>query len=259
MRATIAAMIFGNWRAALNLWLGNRVRWQRGGYREAPALHLGGLGASQRERIGILNSKYHAAFEQRFDTRNSLENYLYLEILDGLRNKAASHWPRGGQLLDVGSKNFYYAPVLHTVFAPDRLTGVELEGYRLYANLYSRYDYAMAYIEDLPNTHFVVADIRKYRQTADIITCFYPFVFEDTHVNWRLPVKAFDPTSYFDALQRNLAAGGKLVMVNQGIDETEHAQSMCRTRGLVKLAEHVDSNPLIPREPPPIASLWQNS
>lgn len=243
-------------RARLNLWLGNRLRWQRGGYRESPALQLDGVDPRQRGIIQSLQQKYGVAFEERFNRKNALENYLYLDLLDRFREKAASHWPVGGDVLDVGCKNFYYAPVLHAVFKPSQLNGIELEGYRLYPNLYSRYDYASYYISELPDTRFIVADLRRHESRADLITCFYPFVFEDTHTSWRLPASQFDPAGFFDALLRNLKPAGRLLIVNQGIDEAEATRGLCQHRAMTQLSEMVVSDPLLPRAAPPIATLW---
>ncbi len=244
-------------RARINLWLGNRIRWQRGGYRERPAGALTQLTSGQRTRIDALNKKYAAYFENSFGARNSLENYFYLDMLDHLRSTAGDSWPRHRDVIDIGSKNFYYAKVLHLALHPERLEGIELEGYRLYPDFYSRYDYAMTYTDGLPATYFTVADFRDLHQPAAVISCLYPFVFENTHINWQLPASAFDPEAYFDAIARNLKQDGNLIMINQGTDEAEHAHSLCRQRGLQKLCEYIEHTPLLPRELPSISSLWK--
>ena len=106
----------------------------------------------------------------------ALANYLYLDLLD--RAHHAFQWtPDGGAtLVDVGSQHLYDAPVLHAFFQPQKLTGVEVEGYRICQDGYSRFDYAMAYIRDLPNTQYQIMDFCEFDDAVDGITCFYPFV-----------------------------------------------------------------------------------
>ena len=237
-------------------WLSNTLKWRRGNYRERPVGELRDLTADQQQRIRTLKAHYQVAFEQRFDRVNALENYTYLDLLDQFRQGSAAHWPSGLETLDVGSKNFYYAAVLHAAFRPARLTGLELEGYRLYPNFYSRHDYAQAYIRDLPNTDFQVGDVRSHDTRADLITCFYPFVFADVHVAWYLPLHLFDPAGYFRNLARLLRDDGCLIMVNQGQEEFEAAAAFCVQNGLRRI-EHLEiARPLTARRLPPQVSMW---
>ncbi|MFB3070871.1 MAG: hypothetical protein ACE1ZK_02275 [Nitrospirales bacterium] len=106
----------------------------------------------------------------------ALANYLYLDLLD--RAHHAFQWtPDGGAtMVDVGSQHLYDAPVLHAFFQPQKLTGVEVEGYRICQDGYSRFDYAMAYIRDLQNTQYQIMDFCEFDDAVDGITCFNPFV-----------------------------------------------------------------------------------
>lgn len=238
------------------LWLSNRLRWRRGNYRERPAGVIEGLEPSQRQRIETLKEKYGVAFERQFDRSNTLENYTYLDLLDQFRQPGDQPWPDGRDVLDLGSKNFYYAPVLHAAFRPRRLTGLEVEGFRLYPNLYSRYDYAESYIRGLPDTEFVVGDARSYSQQAELITCFYPFVFPDVHVAWYLPLHLFDPKAYFGNVARLLRMNAYLIMVNQGREEFAQAAALCEGSGLRRLRHMEITRPLTTRRLPPQVSMW---
>ena len=242
------------------LWLSNRLRWRRGHYREKPASELVDLNAAQRRRIDELTARYAVHFEQRFDRNNALENYTYLDLLDQLRASfGEADWPLARAVLDVGSKNFYYAAVLQAALCPKTLTGLELEGYRIYPNLHSRHDYAMAYIRDLPDTRFVVGDVREYREPAELITCFYPFVFADTHVAWYLPLRVFDPPGQFAAMARLLKPGGQLLLCNQGEEEAEAAAQFAKQAGLRCQHRLQVSQPLTCRRLPPVLTIWQHA
>lgn len=241
------------------LWLSSAIRWRRGNYRERPAGSLDGFKPQQRARIETLKAEYGIAFEQQFDRANTAENYTYLDLLDQFRRHCGQIWPAGRDTLDLGSKNFYYAPVLHAAFRPTALTGLEVEGYRLYPNFYSRYDYAQAYIRDLLNTRFVVGDVRAYQEPAGLVTCFYPFVFADVHVAWYLPLHLFDPEAYFAKLARLLRDESYLIMVNQGQAEYAAASALCEHSGL-RLCAHLEiARPLTTRRLPPQVSMWQRS
>lgn len=242
------------------LWLSNTLKWRRGNYRERPVDRLTGLSEAQQQRIAELQARYPVRFERRFSRVNALENYTYLDWLDQFRAQLGEGlWPRGRITLDVGSKNFYYAAVLQAALRPASLTGLELEGYRLYPNFYSRHDYAMAYIRDLPNTRFVVGDVRSYQQPAELITCFYPFLFADTHVAWYLPLRLFDPPGQFRALRRLLAPGGQLLMCNQGQEEAAAAAAYARQAGLHCRHQMAVDSTLTPRRLPPVLTIWQHA
>jgi len=77
---------------------------------------------------------------------------------------------------DVGSSNLWYARTLHAFFSPASLTGVEMEGYRIYSNGYSYWDYAQSYVADFPRTSFKVCDYRQYADPAETIIACFPLV-----------------------------------------------------------------------------------
>lgn len=233
------------------------LRWQRPGYVEAPATELAGLPDPVAARIADLRRDYDVGFEQRYHRANSLENYVYLDLLDRLRAEAGSGWPQGGDWLDIGSKHFCYAPVLQAALAPSRLTGVEIEGYRLYRDGHSRHDYARHYIDGLPGTDYRVMDAMDWRQPVDGISCLYPFLLPGTVLAWGLPVSVLRPRALFVHLGRCLRPGGHLLMINQGEDEGCRAAALAAAAGLERRAALRIDQPLLPRPAPPVLSLWQ--
>ena len=72
------------------------------------------------------------AFESYYGQHTTLANYAYLDLLDQAWTAIGRPLPQGGSVTDVGCANFWYARTLHTFFRPAKLTGVEVEGFRVY-------------------------------------------------------------------------------------------------------------------------------
>ena len=240
------------------LWFGlsERIRWSRKPYHEVPVGRLTDLETGQSACIESLQARYGACFESRYGRHTSLANYAYLDLLDQAWAAADRPVPTGGLVTDVGCANFWYAQTLHRFFRPAKLTGVDVEGYRLYPTGYSRYDAAAGYVADLPQTSFVTVDYCEMDEQVDVITAWFPFVTPTPVLAWRLPLTVFSPERLFASIARNLAAGGTLFMVNQGTDEADVAAGYCRQAGLRSQGCWVHPRPLRPRPHPPVASWW---
>jgi hypothetical protein len=236
--------------------LGEQLAWSRGIYRERPAQELHDLSGVQYERITSLQRRFRIRFEQHATQITALRQYDYLDLLD--QGWSALRLPRlaGGTVQDIGSSNFWYAPVLHTFFQPTTLIGVEVEGHRMYINGYSRHDYAKGYIQDLPNTEFHIRDYRHYSSPANIITAWYPFVTPAPVLAWRLPLSLLAPHLLFSQVVANLQRQGLFLMVNQGRDEAAIAASWCRKVGLAHYGSCDLRSRLRPRLPLPVLSCW---
>jgi len=240
------------------LWfrLSERVRWSRRPCHETPVDRLAGLTPWQTTRIEALQAQYEVCFESSYGHRTALANYAYLDVLNQAWNFLARPIPQGGRVTDVGCANFWYAQTLHTFFRPSTLTGVDVEGFRLYPTGYSRYDAAAGYITDLPQASFVIADYSEIEEQADVITAWFPFVTPAPVLAWRLPLRLFSPERFFLRIAGNLTPGGTFFMVNQGTDEAAVAAAYCHRAGLRSLGQWVHPRPLRMRPHPPVASWW---
>lgn len=221
-----------------------------------PVGRLTDLETWQSACIESLQARYGVCFESRYGRHTSLANYAYLDLLDQAWAAAGRPVPTGGLVTDVGCANFWYARTLHRFFRPAKLTGVDVEGYRLYPTGYSRYDAAAGYVADLPQTSFVTVDYCEMDEQVDVITAWFPFVTPTPVLAWRLPLTVFSPERLFARIARNLAAGGTFFMVNQGTDEADVAAEYCRQAGLRSQGCWVHPWPLRPRPHPPVASWW---
>ena len=240
------------------LWfrLSEQMRWSRSTYHEVPVGHLTNLAPWQTARIESLRARYGLCFESHYGHHTYLANYAYLDLLDQAWAAADRPVPTGGLVTDVGCANFWYARTLHRFLQPAKLTGVDVEGFRLYPTGYSRYDAAAGYIEDLPQTSFVVADYCGMDEQVDVITAWFPFVTPAPVLAWRLPLTVFSPERLFARIARNLATQGTLFLVNHGTDEATVAAAYCRQAGLRSQGQWVHPRPLRPRPHPPVASWW---
>ncbi len=236
--------------------LSERVRWSRRPYHEVPIGRLTELAPWQETCIDALQARYGISFESYYGAHTSLANYAYLDLLDRAWTSTDRPPPLGGIVTDVGCANFWYARTLHAFFRPARLTGADVEGFRLYPSGYSRYDAASGYIADLPRTSFVVANYCEVDDQADVITAWFPFVTPAPVLAWRLPLTIFSPERMFARIERNLAPKGTFFMVNQGTDEAAIAAAYCRRAGLRPQGQWIHPHPLRARPHPPVASWW---
>jgi SAM-dependent methyltransferase len=218
------------------------------------------LTQEQGERVAALRSRYRVQFEQRFGQHSSRINYEYLDILDRAWQESGREPPRGGVVCDVGCASFWYAAALHAFFRPERLIGVEIEGYRLFRDGRARIDYALGHVADVPNADFVVADYTIFEQPADTITAWFPFLTSTAILAWRLPLSLLKPELLFARIRHNLRPNGLFVMVNHGSSEAELAAQRCSAAGL-RLAGLWQAPGALSayRLAPPVLSWWQHA
>lgn len=240
-------------------WLGEELAWSRGLYRECPVEQLTHFSGSQQARIAVLRRQFAVRFEQHCAMLTTLKNYDYLDILDQAWTAWGQPRPVGGVVQDVGSSNFWYARALHAFFTPSALTGVEVEGHRIYYNGYSRWDYARGYVQNLPQTNFEIADYAQYEQPADTIVAWYPFVTPSPVLAWRMPLAFLAPQALFARVAMNLNPSGVFVMINQGPEEADIAADLCRQAGLQFESSCKVRMTLRRRRVPPVVSWWRRS
>jgi SAM-dependent methyltransferase len=243
-------------------WYGisERVRWSRGAFEETPARELPALGSENAERIAALRHRYQIQFELQLNAATCLRNYEYLDLLDRGWRESGMDRPEGGVLCDIGCASFWYAATLQAFFRPERLIGVEVEGYRLFRGGHTRSDYAAGYLARMPDAEFVVADYCRREQPADLITAWFPFLTPNALLAWRLPLSLLAPEKLFCQIKHNLRPQGMFFMVNHGLEEAALAGACCSAAGLRASARWTGSGTLAgPRLQAPILSWWRHS
>ena len=204
-----------------------------------------------------MQSRYQVQFELSLNAATSLNNYEYLDILDRAWSDAGLARAAGQVVCDIGCASFWYAAALQAFFQPAELTGVEVDGHRLFKDGRTRIDYALGYVAPLPNARFVVADYLRAEMPADVVTAWFPFLTPGAILAWRLPLSLLQPERLLARICRNLKPSGLFVMVNHGSREAQLGAKLCNAIGLRALFRGGASGPFSAhRESPAILSCW---
>ena len=129
------------------------------------------------------------------------------------------------KILDIGSKNWFYVRELYKFFKYNNfekeiwLDGIEIDAFRMYVNLHSRYDYAMHFSKGLKNCRYITGDFLKHHDKYDYITWFYPFVTQNPLLVWGLPLSLLKPRRMLEHALASLKPGGIIIIKNHEEDE----------------------------------------
>ena len=159
--------------------------------------------------------------------RNRLENLYTKDILEKSFEKNSKDFIK---ILDIGSKNWFYVKGEWEFFSDFcenfELHGVEIDAFRLYANLYNRFEVAKYHTRDLKNAKYFAQDLLSINEKYDYIIWFLPFVFIEPHTYWGLPKKLFNPEKLFKHAYEILKDDGQMLIVNQGEDEAKEQKNI---------------------------------
>lgn len=188
-------------------------------------------GKEETEREKILSEKFHLNYLKSNSTRrNYLENLYTLDVLD---KYLPIDFQENLKVLDIGCKNWFYVQgeyFFFKKFCNDlTLKGIEIDANRLYTNLYSRKEVAKFYIRDLKSTEYIVGNLLEQEDKYDYIVWILPFVFEEPLLKWGLPLSIFQPEKLLKKAYEILKPGGKMVIINQGVNEYNKQKSLCDT------------------------------
>ncbi|MEM7200068.1 MAG: hypothetical protein AAF628_07370 [Planctomycetota bacterium] len=192
--------------------------------------------AELRQRYAL--EPLHAS-SSRWDYRDNVGLADVLErLLDG-----ATYEPVSGvgsarlRVCDVGAKNWCYVFALQRVLrswggGEVDLLGVEIDGYPVYRDGYSRADWAEAYIAQVGGaTRYTVSDFRQQQGEFDVVTIFYPFVTRYALLRWGLPLHLYQPRAILDHAVARLRPGGALIALTQTDDECQRVVQMASASG----------------------------
>ncbi|WCN36991.1 hypothetical protein [Aneurinibacillus uraniidurans] len=227
--------------------LRSRIRWSRSGYRIVhPGVHVSYTGEARR-RFDQLCMTYPEvqAWTREMDEALFRRNVLVLDWLDQFRCQTGGVH-QSGSWLDIGSKNFDYAYAFRAVQvagddASAALSGIELDGYRVYRDGYSRYDHAMYHATRTESTYMVGDVLEAKLPSARTVTLLFPFVFAEPLLLWGLSLGAYRPQDIYDRALALTESGGELWIANQGEREAEASyellQRCCNRNGELEISK----------------------
>lgn len=194
-------------------------------------------GLSSEKELYELEKNYFSNFKLDYLKSHSTKR-LYLEniaMIELLKKYLETYIKKDNiAILDIGSKNWFYAFGEHQFFKYSNLKksinlkGVEIDAFRLYSNFHSRYDYAQYHIKNLDDTGYLAIDLLKHNDKYDFITWFFPFLTELPLLEWGLPLSSFKPAEMLLHSYKLLKPEGVMLIVNQDEKEYKIQQKLCQ-------------------------------
>lgn len=149
---------------------------------------------------------------------------------------------RVSHCIDIGCKNWSYLPALLKHFPAAALTGVEVDPYRRYGNLYLRGDYARAQVkaaeaqgriaEFIPGDFCEISSKARETKGITLFCLFYPFLSKNPCLKWGLPLRFSNYESLLEKILSQTSPRAFLFSVHQGEWEGEIAEEHYLKRNL---------------------------
>jgi hypothetical protein len=238
--------------------LRSRLRFRRGGYREAG---ISNLILSDTERK--LEKKYELDLTaEHLSDATYKKNLWTLWLLDRM---LAPQLRRGFlplELLEPGCQDFARLPALRAFFRMQgvrpRITGIEVDPFPVLHDFHSRWDKAKYYLSlETSADRYLEGDFFEWRESADLICCFYPFMSAYPALAWGLPARFGNAKPWTVAFERNLRPGGLLLVVHQGEWEESDFDEARAGTGLRLLHREELSCAFYPLPHPACASVYR--
>lgn len=217
------------------------VRWRRSGRVFEPEPKDGLIAPEARADVDRLVAAYGLEAWRDASRRDDYEASLwYLQMIERGFEAAGVRLGPDVTVLDAGPSNWFYVQPLygflqrHGAESPRSvaLDGVEVDAFRLYSNMHSRYDWAMAFSEGLPGVRYLTHDVRRYDRPVDVAFMLFPFLFPKDHLKWGLPKGMLRPGELLAHVTALVKPGGWLVIANHGAAEREAQHRLLAEAGL---------------------------
>lgn len=202
---------------------------------------------SHLENMLVTKYNFHS-FVNTIPFESYQMNLYILHLLDNLDIE----FPETIRAIDVGSKNFEYAPSLFSFYKEkgvcEILSGIEIDAFRRYHDFTTRFDHANAYIKDLPHTNYLPIDFLHYNEKVNVITMFLPFVFKEPLLYWGLPLSTYHPEKIFRHAFSLLKDGGIWIITSQEEIEEEKCHEILEKLGISYIKVGRFDSPFYPYE-----------
>lgn len=223
-------------------------RWRRAGFRIQPTVQADPFAAlpeqdrpPARALADRLVNTYHLQdFAAQTTPINYRENLFYLHLLESALNASQINLPESIRAADIGASHWFYVQALAALLRwwqtpnPRRidLQGFEIDAYRVYADLHSRFDHALGHMRGLAGVTYIPRGFSEQPAGFHLIFMLFPFIFPDDHLKWGLPGNLFQPRRLLQAAWQSLLPGGALIMVNQGEQEHRAQRALLEAAGI---------------------------
>ncbi|MBF0501359.1 MAG: hypothetical protein HQM09_14560 [Candidatus Riflebacteria bacterium] len=130
------------------------------------------------------------------------------------------------------------------------LTGIEIDPFPVYADTYSRSDYARYHVKRLSNCRYIAGDLMEHHERYDVITWFLPFLTEDAIREWGLPSRFLRPEELMKHAFELMEPGGIMLVVNQEEDERDIQHALLKKMQISIMSSTMfksDWYPFLPR------------
>jgi hypothetical protein len=219
--------------------------------------HAGDAARELEKRERSLRRRYDL---QRLHRRSSREVYRENVYLLDLLDRHVDAGLLGQQLavraVDVGSKDFRYASALARWLQRSgaetprevSLTGIELDGHPIYADLHARKDHGEAYAREVDgaDVRYAVKDFLAHAEgEVDVVFLFFPFVLEYALLRWGLPRSFFLPARIVRHAHEMLRRGGLVVVMNHTEAERRRQVELLSEAGFEILGSNPATNGLV--------------
>ena len=238
-----------NLRNMIDYPLRQLFRWRRNGLNltyQSKKKMFSEFSEDEQIRLNYLAENYLHKYDLDWIYRNSnqriyRQNLYYLQLLETVfKNAGVNSLPETIHAADIGVSDWFYVQVLHSFCKKwnaekDRkvlLEGYEIDAFRVYSDLYSRMDYALAFCSNLENVHYYPEAFKGREDFYDLVFMFFPFIHTREHLQWGLPIKYYDPHLLLSDTWKGLREGGYLLVVNQGQAEAEVQAGLFRELGI---------------------------
>lgn len=191
------------------------LRFKRSGYKEAPDSEA----VPQGESL-LIEQKYDfSSSRKKLFTITAARNLSTLWYLDHLLKDVS--WPSSITLVEPGCQDFARLPAWRSFFRKQnvrlQVRGVEVDPFPVLSNLHSRWDKAHYYISmENDGSIYEAGDFFNFKDQADAIFCFYPFVSTNPALAWGLPAEFASPQKWIESFVRVLKPGGLVLVGHQG-------------------------------------------
>jgi len=194
----------------------------------------------QGQAVTLLQQYHLYNFHRSFTVFELEVNCYYLDVLTKVFSTIKVEWGAKLRVADVGPSDWFYLPALVQFLRYYQqpqgrnvdLEGFEVDPYRVYADLHSRYDHAQQQCADFHEVVYHPQAFQEQPESFDILIQFFPFLFLKDHLEWGLPRYLFDPEKLFDSMASSLKPGGYWVILNQGDAEHGMQKALVAHRGM---------------------------